>query len=87
MQPIQLIIKDRLPSTLQGCIKIMNPESTEKNTTRLAVTKTAMAAFIYRINTTQKITRVRKILLRPIRILTPILLSNIHLTEEEQHAI
>ena len=51
-------------------IKIMNQESTEKTTPRLTVTKTARAAFIRRINMTQKITQVRKILLTPIRILT-----------------
>ena len=51
-------------------IKIMNQESTEKTTPRLTVTKTARAAFIHRINMTQKITQVRKILLTPIRILT-----------------
>ena len=73
MRPIQLYIKDRSPSTLKGCIKIMNPESTEKTTPRLAVIKTARAAFIHRINMTQNLTRVKKILLTPTQILTPIL--------------
>ena len=77
MRPIQLFIKDRSPSTLQGCIKIMNPESTEKSTPRQAVTKTARAAFIHRLNMTQnmtqKLTRVRKILLTPTRMITSIL--------------
>ena len=73
MRPIQLNIKDRSPSTLKGCIKIMNPESTVKTAPRLVVTKTARAAFIHRTNMTQNLTRVRKILLTPTRILTPIL--------------
>ena len=51
-------------------IKIMNPESTEKTTPRLVVTKTARAALIRRINMTQNFARVRKFLLTPTRILT-----------------
>ena len=47
MQPIQLFIMDRSPSTLKWCIKIMNPESIEKTVPCLAVTKTAPAAFIH----------------------------------------
>ena len=43
---------------LQWCIKIMIPESTKKTAPRLAVTKTARAAFIHRLNMTQKLTRV-----------------------------
>ena len=74
MRPIQLYIKDRSPSTLKGCIKIMNPENTAKTTPRLAVTTTARAALIHRINMTQNMTqnfaRVKKILLTPTRILT-----------------
>ena len=58
-------------------IKIMNPESTEKSTPRQAVTKTARAAFIHRLNMTQnmtqKLTRVRKLLLTPTRMITSIL--------------
>ena len=54
MRPIQLFIKVRSPSTLQGCIKIMNAQSIEKTTPRLAVTKTARAAFIHNINTSQE---------------------------------
>ena len=56
----------------------MNPESTAKTTPRLAMTKTARAALIHRINMTknmtqnmtQNLTRVKKILLTPTRILT-----------------
>ena len=54
-------------------IKIMNPKSSEKTTPRLAVTKTVRVAFIHRINMTQKLTRVKKILLTPTQILTLIL--------------
>ena len=61
------------PGSNDHFIKIMNPESTEKTSPRLAVTKTTRAAFIHRINMTQKLTRVRKILLTPTRILTRIL--------------
>ena len=58
MRPIQPFIGDTLPSTLKGCIKIMNPESIEKTTHRLGVIKTACAAIIYRTNITQKLTGV-----------------------------
>ena len=58
----------------QQIIKIMNPESTAKTTPHLAVTKTARAALIHRINMTQNMTqnfaRVKKILLTPTQILT-----------------
>ena len=54
MRPIQLFIKDQSPSTLKGCVKIMNPVSIEKTAPRQAVTKTAQAAFIHRIYMTQK---------------------------------
>ena len=80
MRPIQLYIKNRSPSTLKGCIKIMNPENTANTTPRLAVTTTARAALIHRINRTHRINRiqnmtqnfarVKKILLTPTQILT-----------------
>ena len=80
MRPIQLYIKDRSTSTLKGCIKIMNPESTVETAPRLVNTKTARAALIHRINRThrknriqnmtQNFARVKKILLTPTRILT-----------------
>ena len=70
MQPIQLYIKDRSPSMLKGCIKIMNPENTTNTTPRLAVTTTARAALSHRIYRTQNLARVKKILLTPTRILT-----------------
>ena len=54
-------------------IKIMIPESIEKTAPCQAVTKTARAAFIHRINMTQKLTRVRNILLTTTRILPPLL--------------
>ena len=70
MRPIQLYIKDRSPSTLKGCIKIMNPENTVQTAPRLANTKTARAALSHRIYRTQNLARVKKILLTPTRILT-----------------
>ena len=52
MRPIQLYIKNKSPSMLKGCVKIMNPVSIE---TSAPVTKTAQAAFIHnRIYVTQK---------------------------------
>ena len=68
MRPIQLYIKDKSPSTLKGCVKIMNPVSIE---TSAPVTKTARAAFIHRIYMTQK--QVSRHLLTTPRILTSIL--------------
>ena len=73
MQPIQLFIKDRSISTLKVCIKIMNPESIEKTALCLAVTETVRTAFIHRINMTQKLTRVRNILLTTTQIIPPLL--------------
>ena len=71
MRPIQLYIKDRSPSTLKGCIKIMNPENTVKTSPpHLAVITTARAALSHRIYRTQNLARVKKILLTPTRILT-----------------
>ena len=40
MIPIQLYIKDQPPSTLKGCVKVMNPVSIENTAPCLAVTKT-----------------------------------------------
>ena len=62
MRPIQLFIKDKSPSTLKGCVKIMNPVSIEQTAPqpavqtapRPAVTKTAQSAFVHRIYMTQK---------------------------------
>ena len=52
MRPIQPFIKDKSPSTLKGCIKIMNPVSPvniDEIAPRQAITKTTRAAFIHRI--------------------------------------
>ena len=54
MIPIQLFIKNRSPSTLKGCVKIMNPKSIEKIVPCLVVTKNAQAAFIHRLYMTKK---------------------------------
>ena len=62
------------PFESDSYIKIMNPESKKKTTPHLTVTKTARAAFIHRLNMPQKLSRA-------------VSGSNIHLTEEEQHAI
>ena len=67
MRPIQLYIKDKSPSTLKGCVKIMNPVSQPSEQPRAPI---ARAAFIHRIYMTKKQVS-RKLLTTP-RLLTSI---------------